>query len=512
LVTYDSIRGEWYYAARESSFTKFGIDSLLFDNSTFNEYSFLAGFDKAGKIKFTKILTSDKGRVEFNVIQYNYKTEELIISGRDSCTIFKYGDTDIIVKNPGLHQYVLSADSKTGKLKKYIDFKTFDKQDIPRALIINGNTLYLYGTFINKILPFNTKDTVKGTENRQNLYMLKFNEKLEIDTSFKFLVVPGLDFNNVLATIVSESPNTATYTNNKIYITGHYFGNPLVNNQFTLPGTLSFGGNRTFLIPINPINGSVDSANTLSILSALLNPLDIRRSGNELLLSGIGYSKPNEVADNKVYYFQLRTDLNAKLLSFNEGFTKKFFTTTESRFNLTWDKRTKKYYLATVIDNSDTLLAIIFDQNWKVLGFDKTTNKARPKGIPFSFAMNIDNQLSMFSPASYIDTFCNIEQRAFGENNMLIANYNNPLSVTKTPFGKLKYQLYPNPCNEVLNISGLKSLVSYQVEIMDMQGNRLENFTLINKNQIDIRHLRQGSYTITIKSLNDFYVNKFIKI
>ncbi|PLX07879.1 MAG: hypothetical protein C0596_09060 [Marinilabiliales bacterium] len=61
--------------------------------------------------------------------------------------------------------------------------------------------------------------------------------------------------------------------------------------------------------------------------------------------------------------------------------------------------------------------------------------------------------------------------------------------------------IYPNPCNNILNISLPKSSFSYNIQIYNTQGKLLLNKEISNLYQLDVSYLSKGMYII--KAMNE---------
>jgi len=66
--------------------------------------------------------------------------------------------------------------------------------------------------------------------------------------------------------------------------------------------------------------------------------------------------------------------------------------------------------------------------------------------------------------------------------------------------------LYPNPSNEYLNVSGLKKNENYT--IWNTIGNKMKNGSISNQEKINIQNLTNGRYFLKFQNGNTF---NFIK-
>lgn len=78
-------------------------------------------------------------------------------------------------------------------------------------------------------------------------------------------------------------------------------------------------------------------------------------------------------------------------------------------------------------------------------------------------------------------------------------------------------QLYPNPCQDYLNIEILESNKlqgSYELEILDMAGRVIRQFTMNfdHSNQLNTSDLLAGQYIIYIKNKEEWYRGNFQKL
>ena len=85
----------------------------------------------------------------------------------------------------------------------------------------------------------------------------------------------------------------------------------------------------------------------------------------------------------------------------------------------------------------------------------------------------------------------------------------NLVSVEENEFEKIK--LYPNPANNVINISDLENISDYQIAIFDMTGKLM--FEGNESTKIDISLFNEGVYLVKLynKSSGSSKVAKFVK-
>ena len=85
----------------------------------------------------------------------------------------------------------------------------------------------------------------------------------------------------------------------------------------------------------------------------------------------------------------------------------------------------------------------------------------------------------------------------------------NLVSVEENEFEKIK--LYPNPANNVINISDLENISDYQIAIFDMTGKLM--FEGNESTKIDISSFNEGVYLVKLynKSSGSSKVAKFVK-
>ncbi len=82
------------------------------------------------------------------------------------------------------------------------------------------------------------------------------------------------------------------------------------------------------------------------------------------------------------------------------------------------------------------------------------------------------------------------------------------------PIGEKTWQVYPNPCSDILYISSLEDIISIEFTLFSMSGLLLlhgkENISF-SKFKIYLGHLSQGAYMLQIKSENNTETHKIIK-
>ena len=83
------------------------------------------------------------------------------------------------------------------------------------------------------------------------------------------------------------------------------------------------------------------------------------------------------------------------------------------------------------------------------------------------------------------------------DSNTAVSITNNPAAV----------QVFPNPTNEVLYLSGIENA---RVQIFYLAGKLLLNLPSVN-NQIKVKNLPNGIYTIQISNQNQATACKFVK-
>jgi len=77
---------------------------------------------------------------------------------------------------------------------------------------------------------------------------------------------------------------------------------------------------------------------------------------------------------------------------------------------------------------------------------------------------------------------------------------------------ELKVQIYPNPFDKEINISGDSKIVGSTVFIYNAIGNEVKEFNIINSTEtIDVSDLRKGLYFIKIVKDDKKIVKRIIK-
>lgn len=75
-----------------------------------------------------------------------------------------------------------------------------------------------------------------------------------------------------------------------------------------------------------------------------------------------------------------------------------------------------------------------------------------------------------------------------------------------------KLEVYPNPANSILKVNIPEGNSSAQIEILDNVGKKFFQMnSLQNQQEIDIKHLERGVYTISLLKDNQYFYQKFIK-
>ena len=74
-----------------------------------------------------------------------------------------------------------------------------------------------------------------------------------------------------------------------------------------------------------------------------------------------------------------------------------------------------------------------------------------------------------------------------------------PVGILKVAENNADIVVFPNPANQVINISGLSN-DAYQVNIFDMSGRVMLNQSLNAERSIDVSNLDSGAYMLLLKN------------
>lgn len=98
-----------------------------------------------------------------------------------------------------------------------------------------------------------------------------------------------------------------------------------------------------------------------------------------------------------------------------------------------------------------------------------------------------------------------------GDNGIISKTTNNVMSVPDFPINsKLKIKLYPNPASEIVNIQIDNNLTVNKVEVYNFNG-KLISTEETNKNNISVRHLKQGIYILKVYTQqNEIFSSKLV--
>lgn len=107
----------------------------------------------------------------------------------------------------------------------------------------------------------------------------------------------------------------------------------------------------------------------------------------------------------------------------------------------------------------------------------------------------------------------NIDDLRFAHDNFSGSAFFDDISINYAPLGvqdvsATSWNIYPNPVESVLNLSGLEEANS--LTIFDISGKKLEQFNEFT-NQIDLSHLQNGIYLLQLDTQNGPVTKKFIK-
>lgn len=99
------------------------------------------------------------------------------------------------------------------------------------------------------------------------------------------------------------------------------------------------------------------------------------------------------------------------------------------------------------------------------------------------------------------------------DNIILSAVPNRPAFADVNEFVSSKFNLYPNPVGDVLNVTNGENLFVEQVSVYNASGKQLINksFNKYNNIQLNTSHLSAGVYILHLKTERGMAVKKFIK-
>jgi hypothetical protein len=69
-------------------------------------------------------------------------------------------------------------------------------------------------------------------------------------------------------------------------------------------------------------------------------------------------------------------------------------------------------------------------------------------------------------------------------------------------------QIHPNPSTGIINLTGPGS--SYEVQVVNMQGEVKTNQIISGSAQLDLSHLARGLYIVKIKDEQASYIKKLV--
>jgi len=156
------------------------------------------------------------------------------------------------------------------------------------------------------------------------------------------------------------------------------------------------------------------------------------------------------------------------------------------------------HFSGCFLSNDDSSqIALYFNNNF----IQQNTNQA-----------TIDNDVSpnVYGPLNYsFTTVGNIIYMDITNTIGEVATFSAP-NLNQDEFIKDVISIYPNPVNDVLNISSKETEVSH-INVYDLNGRVVKLFNLNIPTYIDVSDLPQGVYIIEIKTLVGVHIIKFVK-
>lgn len=164
---------------------------------------------------------------------------------------------------------------------------------------------------------------------------------------------------------------------------------------------------------------------------------------------------------------------------------------------------------------------------------DILQNTAVPRNSWLKFELYLDyaNQISYFTVPSLgvsgtsgwfsssnfsetqlvVETIASVQAVHKFDNFVISAVDTVPLSTQD--FISSKFNVFPNPINDVVNISNNESISIEQIQVFDISGKSVKthSFTNVNEVQLNVENLASGSYLLQIKTNKGMAVKKIVK-
>lgn len=106
--------------------------------------------------------------------------------------------------------------------------------------------------------------------------------------------------------------------------------------------------------------------------------------------------------------------------------------------------------------------------------------------------------------------YCPIKSLSSGEIKTFLTGFNAYLTNASNKGDAIKMQIYPNPANAKIHVSGITE--GSQIEIFDMRGRLVHSFVLSSANHtVDIVDWPNGIYFVRAQSLTESVTLKFVK-
>jgi len=162
------------------------------------------------------------------------------------------------------------------------------------------------------------------------------------------------------------------------------------------------------------------------------------------------------------------------------------------------------------------------ENTWSRVGvsFNKTTGEVLINCNLFSTALPLTGAAAGTDPAEVdfivlsgsSSTTTNSAATSMTFDNFVVraSNTDTLLSTQSVDLLTNDFTIYPNPANDVINISSTLAVIKNAV-ITDVNGRIVKEISSLNNNQIDISNLNSGIYFLSIESSEGKAIKKFIK-